>query len=34
MTREAIIEKFKSLNVWKKGNIVAPHKPLLVVFQL
>ena len=34
MTREAIIEKFKSLNVWKRGNIVAPHKPLLVLYAI
>ena len=34
MTREAIIERFKSLNVWKRGNIVAPHKPLLVLYAL
>lgn len=34
MTREEIIEKFKSLNVWKKGNIVAPHKPLLVLYAI
>ena len=34
MTRAAIIEKFKSLNVWKRGNIVAPHKPLLVLYAI
>ena len=34
MTREDIIRKFKSLNVWKRGNKVAPHKPLLVLYAL
>lgn len=34
MTREDIIKKFKSLNVWKRGNKVAPHKPLLVLYAI
>lgn len=34
MTREEIIRKFKSLNVWKRGNKVAPHKPLLVLYAI
>ena len=34
MTREEIINKFKSLNVWKRGNKVAPHKPLLVLYAI
>lgn len=34
MTREKIIQKFKSLNVWKRGNKVAPHKPLLVLYAI
>ena len=34
MTREEIIQKFKSLKVWKRGNKVAPHKPLLVLYAI
>ncbi len=34
MTREDIIKKFKSLKVWKRGNKVAPHKPLLVLYAI
>lgn len=34
MTKEEIIQKFKSLKVWKRGNKVAPHKPLLVLYAI
>ena len=34
MTREEIIGKFKNLNVWKRGNKIAPHKPLLVLYAI
>ena len=34
MDRELIIQKFKNLNVWKRGNKVAPHKPLLVLYAI
>lgn len=34
MTREDIIKKFKSLNVWKSGTERAPHKPLLVLYAI
>lgn len=34
MTREEIIKKFRKLNVWKRGNKVAPHKPLLVLYAI
>ena len=34
MTREEIIEKFQNLNVWKKGDQRAAHKPLLVLYAI
>lgn len=34
MTREEIIKKFQNLNVWKKGDQRAAHKPLLVLYAI
>ncbi|QDU47382.1 hypothetical protein Mal52_59110 [Symmachiella dynata] len=34
MTQQAVLAKFDSLNVWKKGDQRAPHKPLLVLYAL
>ena len=34
MTREEIIRRFKSLEVWKRGGERAPHKPLLVLYAI
>lgn len=34
MTTQSILERFDSLNVWKRGDERAPHKPLLVLFAL
>ena len=34
MDREAIIQKFEQLKVWKRGGERAPHKPLLVLYAI
>lgn len=34
MSKQAVLEKFESLNVWKRGDQRAPHKPLLVLMAL
>ncbi|WP_445665532.1 phosphorothioated DNA-binding restriction endonuclease [Fodinibius sp. AD559] len=34
MTEQEILNKFKSLTVWKSGDRRAPHKPLLVILAL
>lgn len=34
MTKQDVLNKFDSLNVWKRGDQRAPHKPLLVLFAL
>lgn len=34
MTQQDVLTKFDSLNVWKKGDQRAPHKPLLVLYAL
>ncbi len=34
MTREEIIKKFQKLNVWKRKEERAPHKPLLVLYAI
>ena len=34
MTRDEVLAKFSALNVWKRGDQRAPHKPLLVLWAL
>ena len=34
MTREEIIKKFQNLNLWKRGDQRAAHKPLLVLYAI
>lgn len=34
MDREQIIQKFQTLNLWKRGGERAPHKPLLVLYAI
>src|SRR4051794_39561242 len=34
MNRDAILERFDELGVWKRGGQCAPHKPLLVLYAL
>ena len=34
MDRESVLEKFKTLNLWRKDGARAPHKPLLVIFAI
>ncbi len=34
MSKQEVLEKFESLNVWKRGDQRAPHKPLLVLLAL
>jgi putative restriction endonuclease len=34
VTKQAALSKFDSLNIWKRGDQRAPHKPLLVLFAL
>lgn len=34
MTREQIRKLFFSINIWKKGDQRAPHKPLLLLLAL
>ena len=34
MDREAIIQKFETLNLWKRAGERAPHKPLLVLYAI
>jgi putative restriction endonuclease len=34
MAREAILERFDRLSVWRRGGQRAPHKPLLVLYAL
>src|SRR5262245_22127381 len=34
MSREAILNAFDGLNLWKRGDQHAPHKPLLVLYSL
>src|SRR6476660_3917023 len=31
---DAMLEQFRGLNVWRRGDERAPHKPLLVLFAL
>ena len=31
---DQILERFRHLNVWKRGDVRAPHKPLLVLYAL
>lgn len=33
-TQEAILERVRSLNTWKRGGERAPHKPLLLLLSL
>ena len=34
MGREAIIQKFNNLKIWKRGDTRAPHKPLLILYAI
>lgn len=34
MTKQEILDKFKQVSVWQKGDIRAPHKPLLLLYAL
>jgi putative restriction endonuclease len=34
MTRDQVLERFASLNVWRRGGERAPHKPLLLLLTL
>ncbi len=34
MTKEEIIQKFQNLNVWKRGDQRAPHKPLVILYAI
>lgn len=34
MDRQQIIQKFQTLNLWKRGGERAPHKPLLVLYAI
>ena len=34
MDRKSIIQKFKTLNLWSRGEERAPHKPLLVLYTI
>jgi putative restriction endonuclease len=34
MTRDAVLGLFDRLNVWSRGDQLAPHKPLLVLYAL
>ena len=34
MDRKSVIQKFKTLNLWKRGGKRAPHKPLLVLYTI
>ena len=34
MRREAIIQKFETLNLWSSGGQRAPHKPLLILYAI
>ena len=34
MDREAIIQKFETLNLWQRAGERAPHKPLLVLYAI
>ena len=34
MNREAIIQKFETLNLWSSGGQRAPHKPLLILYAI
>src|SRR6516162_2546912 len=34
MNRESILRRFDKLNVWRRGDQRAPHKPLLVLYAL
>src|SRR4051794_410163 len=34
MNSDAILERFDELGVWKQGDQRAPHKPLLVLYDL
>jgi putative restriction endonuclease len=34
MTRDSVLHLFDKLNVWKRDDQRAPHKPLLVLYAL
>lgn len=34
MNREEVLQKIKNLNIWKKRDQRAPHKPLLILYAL
>ena len=34
MDRESVLEKFRTLNLWRKDGARAPHKPLLVILAI
>ena len=34
MDRESVLGKFKTLNLWGRGETRAPHKPLLVILTI
>ncbi|MFB9759250.1 phosphorothioated DNA-binding restriction endonuclease [Ectobacillus funiculus] len=34
MDREEVLERIRHLNIWKKGDQRAPHKPLLILYAL
>ena len=34
MDRESILQKFETLNIWRKDGARAPHKPLLVLYAI
>src|SRR6478735_689938 len=34
MTRDEMLSRFDTLNVWSRGDQRAPHKPLLVLYAL
>lgn len=34
MDREEIARKFETLKVWQRGDVRAPHKPLLVLYAI
>ena len=34
MDRDTIVQKFETLRLWQKGDVRAPHKPLLVLYAI
>ena len=34
MDRKSVLEKFKTLNLWERGETRAPHKPLLAILTI